>query len=68
MLRLHEALRDYKAQMILQVHDELLLEVPEDEVDAIKPMVVEIMSGAFKLDVPLKVEASTGANWLELKD
>ena len=68
MLRLHEALRDYQAQMILQVHDELLLEVPETEVDIIKPLIVEIMSGAFKLDVPLKVEASTGANWLELKD
>ncbi|MCB8946181.1 MAG: DNA polymerase I [Ardenticatenaceae bacterium] len=68
MLRLHEALHSYKAQMILQVHDELLLEVPEDEVEVIKPMVVEIMSNAFKLDVPLKVEASTGSNWLELKD
>ncbi len=68
MLRLHEALRDYQAQMILQVHDELLLEVPEAEVDIIKPLIVKIMSGAFKLDVPLKVEASTGANWLELKD
>jgi DNA polymerase-1 len=68
MLRLHEALHDYKAQMILQVHDELLLEVPEAEVDIIKPLMVEIMSSAFKLDVPLKVEASTGANWLELKD
>ena len=67
MLRLHEALRDYEAQMILQVHDELLLEVPKTEVEIIKPMIVDIMSGAFKLDVPLKVEASTGANWLELK-
>ncbi|RMG99286.1 MAG: DNA polymerase I [Chloroflexi bacterium] len=69
MLRLHEALREgFRAQMLLQVHDELLLEVPEDEVDVIRPLVVEIMSGAYELDVPLKVEASVGRNWLELKD
>jgi DNA polymerase-1 len=68
MLRLHNALQNYQAQMLLQVHDELLLELPEDEVETINPMVEEIMSGAFQLDVPLKVETSTGANWLELKD
>jgi len=69
MLRLHdELLANYKARMILQVHDELLLEVPESEIDAVKSLMIDIMSNAFKLDVPLKVDASTGYNWLELKE
>ena len=69
MLRLHEALAaNYKAHILLQVHDELLLEVPDDELNAVKPLVIDIMSNAYKLDVPLKVDASMGANWLELKD
>jgi DNA polymerase-1 len=54
--------------MLLQVHDELLLELPEDEVETVKALVEEIMCGAFQLEVPLKVETSTGANWLELRD
>jgi len=69
MLRLHKALlAGYRARMLLQVHDELLLEVPEEEMTAVKPLVIDTMSGAFQLDVPLKVEAATGHNWLELKD
>ncbi|MCB9445740.1 MAG: hypothetical protein H6669_16050 [Ardenticatenaceae bacterium] len=68
MLRLHEELlANYKARMILQVHDELLLEVPEKELAQVKPLMIDVMSNAFKLDVPLKVDASTGYNWLELK-
>ena len=70
MLRLYNALDEgpFQAQMLLQVHDELLLEVPEAELDEVRALMVEIMSGAFQLDVPLKVEASSGSNWLELKD
>ena len=67
MLHLHEKLRDYRAQMILQVHDELVLELPEEEVGAVRPLVVETMSNAFPLDAPLKVDHSVGRNWLELK-
>lgn len=68
MVNLHRALlADYQARMLLQVHDELLLEMPADEVAAVEPLVIAIMSSAFKLDVPLKVEAATGRNWLELK-
>ncbi len=68
MLQLHQALKDkYQARMILQVHDELLLEVPESELEPVRDLMVDIMSNAFKLDVPLKVDASTGRNWLELK-
>ncbi|MCB8984772.1 MAG: DNA polymerase I [Ardenticatenaceae bacterium] len=69
MLQLHQALcADYQARMLLQVHDELLLEVPDEEMTAVKPLVIDTMCNAFQLDVPLKVEASTGHNWLELKD
>ena len=70
MLRLHNALHDggYRSQMLVQVHDELLLEVPQEELTAVKPLMMDIMSNAFKLDVPLKVEASIGSNWLELKE
>jgi DNA polymerase-1 len=57
----------YRARMILQVHDELLLEVPEDEVEEVRELVIDTMSNAFDLDVPLKVEVSTGRNWYELK-
>ena len=68
MIMLHKRLSEgFRARMILQVHDELVLELPEEEIPVIKPLIVEIMSGAVKLDVPLKVEASTGNNWLELK-
>lgn len=68
MLELHKTLTaDFRARLLLQVHDELLLEVPENELAAVQTLVVNTMSNAFKLDVPLKVEANTGSNWLELK-
>jgi len=49
--------------MILQVHDELVLEVPEDEVDAVAPLVVQVMEAAFDLDAQLVAEAKVGKNW-----
>ena len=68
MLRLHEdLLANYKARVILQAHDELPLGVPEAELAQVKPLIIDVMSKAFKLDVPLKMDASTGYNWLELK-
>jgi DNA polymerase-1 len=67
MLNLHTKLVEYEAKMLLQVHDELLLEVPEEELEVVRELVVNTMSGAFRLDVPLKVDASTGYNWLEIK-
>ncbi len=68
MIRLHQELTaHYRTRMILQVHDELVLEAPEDELEVVKPLMMGIMSNAFKLDVPLKVDASVGYNWLELK-
>lgn len=57
----------FRARMLLQIHDELLFEVPKDEVGELKEMVVEKMSGAMALRVPLAVEARSGENWSEIK-
>jgi DNA polymerase-1 len=53
------------SRMILQVHDELIFEVPLDELEKVKELVLEEMSGAVKLDVPLEVGWGTGKNWFE---
>jgi DNA polymerase-1 len=59
--------RGFAAKMLLQVHDELLLEVPDDELDEVKHLVREIMEGVYpELSVPLEVEISTGRNWEEM--
>ncbi|HEX6292305.1 MAG TPA: DNA polymerase I [Herpetosiphonaceae bacterium] len=59
--------RGFAAKMLLQVHDELLLEVPDDELDEVKRLVCEIMEGVYPdLSVPLEVEVSTGRNWEEM--
>jgi len=55
------------ARMLLQVHDELLFEVPEDHVDALKPVVVQKMEGAMSLIVPLKVDGGVGRTWYDCK-
>jgi len=49
----------------LQVHDELVLEVPMDEVEAVRAMVVKEMSEALPLQVPIEVSTGIGSNWLE---
>jgi DNA polymerase I len=53
------------ARMLLQVHDELLFELPLSELEATRKVVVEGMEGAFDLAVPLAVDCGTGSNWLE---
>ena len=55
------------AEMLLQVHDELLLEVPEAEVDAVRELVVSCMEGAVELRVPLVADWGVGGNWYECK-
>jgi DNA polymerase I len=69
MVRLDKELRDQKlgAKMILQVHDELVLEVPDPEVNAVSQLVRDAMVGAMQLDVPVKVEMKLGRNWYEVK-
>jgi len=51
--------------MILQVHDELVLDVPEGEADRTKAVLVEEMENAIALDVPLVVDVGVGKTWLE---
>ncbi len=60
--------RGLRARMILQVHDELVLETPEEEIETVAPLVVEVMEGAYPLDAPLKVDAKVGQNWLEMEE
>ncbi|KKO53754.1 DNA polymerase I [Paenibacillus sp. DMB20] len=69
MVKMDAALfeRKLRSRMLLQVHDELVFEVPEDELDIMKKLVPEVMSDAFKLAVPLKSEVSYGENWYEAK-
>jgi len=57
--------RGLAAQVILQVHDELLLDVPAGELEAVRELVRRCMESAMDLDVPLKVDMGTGQNWLE---
>lgn len=56
-----------KSRMLLQVHDELVFEVPEDELELMKRLVPETMEHALSLSVPLKAEVSYGVNWYEAK-
>jgi DNA polymerase-1 len=54
-----------RARLLLQVHDELLVEVPEGEADAVLALVQRVMEGAMKLDVPLKADGGIGHDWFE---
>ncbi|HAT49365.1 MAG: DNA polymerase I [Nitrospirae bacterium] len=67
MIRLHHRLLDegFQSRMILQVHDELVLETPEGEVDAVKEVIRSAMESAMQLSVPLKVDIGVGRNWDE---
>ena len=68
MIDIHEALRtgDFATKMILQVHDELVFDVPKSELDTVKPIIEEKMKNAIpNLKVPIVVGMDTGENWLE---
>jgi len=67
MIRLPGALREanLSADILLQVHDELVFEVPKDEVEKTKAVVKKIMEGAAHLDVPLVVDTGVAATWAE---
>jgi DNA polymerase-1 len=69
MIRIHRRLREEgrAARLVLQVHDELLLEVPTVELSAVKELVRTEMSGAFPLDPPLAVDVGSGENWSDAK-
>ena len=67
MVRVSRALKaaGLKAKMVLQIHDELLFDVPAEEVEQVKEIAVREMTGAMRLDVPLEVSVGVGTNWLE---
>jgi DNA polymerase I len=68
MIDLHRQLaeRRLRSRLILQIHDELLLEVPEDEAETARGLVKAVMEGALELEVPLVVDARLGRNWAEV--
>ncbi|MFD1956568.1 DNA polymerase I [Paenibacillus thailandensis] len=69
MVRMDEAIKDrkLKSRMLLQVHDELVFEVPEEELELMKQLVPQTMASAIELDVPLKADVNYGVNWYEAK-
>jgi DNA polymerase-1 len=68
MINLHQEMgkRQLKSKLLLQVHDELVFEVPQDELETMRRLVPKIMSTALTLRVPLKVDIKTGNNWGEM--
>jgi DNA polymerase I len=67
MIELYPQLPPLNARMILQVHDELVLEVPEDRVQEAARVVVSVMEGACQLDAPLRANAAAGTNWRDVE-
>jgi DNA polymerase-1 len=65
MLNLYDELNagGYKSRMLLQVHDELVLETPDDEIDAITELICSVMESAYTMRVPLKVDVEIGPDW-----
>ncbi len=70
LVRLHRSLTEggYASRLVLQVHDEVILEVPPEERDAMTAVVLEDMRGAFDLRVPLEVNLAFGPTWADAKD
>jgi len=66
MIKIHEKLsRDYRSRMILQVHDELLFEIHESEIDELSRIIKKEMEKAWQLRVPIRVDIGIGKNWAE---
>ena len=67
MIKVDQSLREagLRAKMVLQIHDEILLEVPEEEIEQVKAIVERDMQGVVKLSVPLTVECNYGRTWIE---
>ena len=66
MIRVDEALKDTRAHLLVQVHDELLIEAPADDAADIAKQVENIMAAAIELDVPLDVDVGVGNHWAEI--
>ena len=69
IFRVENALNEHypEAKLLLQVHDELIVECPEHEVEQVKHLLAEEMEGAYALAVPLTAEAHCGRTWLDAK-
>ena len=67
MINLAPKLKDLNAAMLLQVHDELIVEAPENKIEQAKQIIKETMENAYKLKVPLIADIGVGENWLEAK-
>jgi DNA polymerase-1 len=67
MVKLHEILRDRRAHLLLQVHDELVFEIHPDEWAELQPQIKSAMESAVELSVPLLVEVRSGKNWMDAK-
>ncbi|EXX89562.1 DNA polymerase I, partial [Paenibacillus darwinianus] len=69
MVKMDRELRErgLRSRMLLQVHDELVFEVPEDELETMRKLVPDVMESAIELDVPLKADVNYGVNWYEAK-
>jgi DNA polymerase-1 len=71
MLNIHRRLKgtpEFRARMLLQIHDELVFEMPPEELHAVARMVSEEMTAALPLEVPLKVDVAAGKNWLDVEE
>ncbi|NET54184.1 MAG: DNA polymerase I, partial [Merismopedia sp. SIO2A8] len=67
MVKLHSLLQQYQTRLLLQVHDELVLETPPEEWEQLRSKIKETMESALKLRVPLVVDVHGGQNWMEAK-
>ncbi len=67
MIRIDQTLKGMQTQMLLQVHDELVLEAPPEEVERVRAMVKAEMESVRKLEVPLLVDVGVGDNWRDAK-
>ena len=69
MVRVHRAIeeKDLKAKLVLQIHDELIIDTPEDEVEQVKILLKDCMEKVMELKVPLTVEVNSGHSWFDTK-
>ena len=69
MVKVYKALKEnnLKTKMIIQVHDELIFDVPKEELEKVKQIVTQIMDNVTKLSVPLDIDINMGQNWAEAK-
>ena len=65
MISVHERLKDMKSKLILQIHDELIVEAADDETELVREILRDCMENAVKLKVPLTVDIGSGKSWID---